>query len=464
MSVMQDITQVQSEIMCPISREIFEHPLLCADGFSYEKSFISKWVSKNKVSPMLGSKLDNESLRENKTLCSYLTIYKGLKQRLTSRKPKKEASLPLKEEPTWPPALKAKFDQTLDHYYKSTLELEDCCKMMTEVYEANPNNFEAVMNYANILRFGTHFDKSLEMVKKLKELRPDSLIPKYMRVRILAESGKKEEAAKRLMKVQVGNRVEDHTLVEVRFMSYSLLSTGNRDRAYMVISTYLKVVPEDARALSHYIYINLLQENFKIVINMAKSYLKAHPDDVSIMFHQAKAYTKIDKKEKAISIYKKIATISIDKAVKSKALYESAVNRDCTTGFEEMVKELEESYKLDPREEADGYLAALYADKKMFDKAEEWIEVCAKRTDIMSDQVYLGIKAQIEEHKKLYDQAVSSYIRLAEIDSANSLYYNDKIEEILLKQAHSSKQHHIPHRSSYKNLCNTVSWFTYYMC
>ena len=435
---MQDVAQAQSEIICPISREIFEHPLLCADGFSYEKSFISKWISKNKVSPMLGLKLENESLRENKTLTSYLTIYKGLKQRLTSRKLTHKPIQPPKEELVLPLVLRSKFDQALDHYYKSTLELDDCCKMMADVYQGAPNNFEAIMNYANILRFATQFDKALEMVKKLKGIRPGSLIPKYMRIRILAESGKKEEATKHLAKMQLGNRIEDHTLVEVRFMSYSLLSTGNRDGAYRIISTYLRVIPEDARALSHCIYINLLQENYPTVIKMAKTYIKTHPDDVSILFHQAKAYAKLDKKPKAIKIYKQIAGISIDKAVKSKALYESAVNKDCSTAFDEMVKELEESYKLDPREEADGYLAALYADKKMFDKAEEWIAVCAKRTEIMNDQVYLGIKAQIEEHKKLYDQAVSSYIRLAEIDSANSMYYNDKIEEILLKQAAGS--------------------------
>ena len=437
---MHDVTQMQSDIICPISREVLEHPLLCTDGFSYEKSFISKWIAKNKVSPMLGSKLDNETLRENKTLSAYLTAYKGLKQRLTDRKLKKNILLPSNEQSKWPPGVKEKFDKGLSHYYKSTLELEDCCKIMSEVYEEAKNNFEAIMNYANILRFATQFDKSLEMVKKLKGIRPGSLIPKYMKVRILAEGGKKEEASKQLVKVQLGNRVEDHSLVEIRFMSYSLLSTGCRDGAYRIISTYLGVIPEDSRARSHCIYINLLQENFKTVIKMAKEYIKTHPDDVSILFHQAKAYTKLDKKQKAISIYTQVASISIDRAVKSKALYESAVNRDCTTSFQEMVQELEESYKLDPREEADGYLAALYADRKMFDKAEQWISVCAKRTDIMNDQVYLGIKAQIEEHKDLYDQAVGSYIRLAEIDSANSMYYNDKIEEILTKQASATKK------------------------
>ena len=432
---MQDIAQVQSDIICPISREMLEHPLLCVDGFSYEKTFISKWISKNKVSPMLGSKLENEELRENRTLSAYISAFKGLRLRLAKRKVKKPKVTSVAEMPIMPAEAKAKFDKALEHYYKSTLDLEDCCKMMAEVYSAAPTNFEAVMNYANILRFATQFTKSLEMVKKMKELRPDSLIPKYMTIRILAESGKKEDATKLLARLQQNHRIEDQTMVEIRFMSYSLLSTNNRDGAFRVVSTYLQVIPDDARALSHSIYINLLQENFKLVIKMAKTYLQKHPNDVSILLHQAKAYTKIGKKPKAIQIYKQIATISIDKSVRSKALYEAAVNKDANTCFDEMVKELEESYKLDPKEEADGYLAALYADKKMFDKADEWINVCARRTDIMTDQVYLGIKAQIEDFKQQYDVAIQSYIKLAEIDSANSMYYNDKIEEILLKQA-----------------------------
>jgi len=440
MSINIDGGTIPQDLVCPISREVLEQPLLCSDGFTYEKSFITKWMNKNKVSPMMGTKLENETLRENNTLNAYLSVFKGLRQRLTfTKQSSKPLPAPIAEMP-WTPELKNKFDNALEHYYKSTLELNDCCNLMSEVYEKLPTNFEAVMNYANILRFATQFDKALLMVKKMKQLRPKSLIPRYMKVRIMSESGKKEDAAKRLAKIHSNFSIKDHTLVEIRFMSYSLLSTGNRDGAYRIITTYLKVIPDDARALSHCIYINLLMENYRTVIKMAKIYLKDHIDDVSILFHQAKAYTKISKKPKAIAIYGQIAKISVDKSVKSKALYESAVNRDCALQFDEMVKELEESYKLDPKEEADGYLAALYADKKMFDKAEEWINACAKRTQINDDQVYLGIKAQIEESKNEYMKAIASYIRLAEIDSANSMYYNDKVDELFKKQELANKK------------------------
>eukprot|EP00826_Nyctotherus_ovalis_P002347 TRINITY_DN10461_c0_g1_i6.p1 TRINITY_DN10461_c0_g1~~TRINITY_DN10461_c0_g1_i6.p1 ORF type:complete len:363 (-),score=131.92 TRINITY_DN10461_c0_g1_i6:150-1238(-) len=356
----------------------------------------------------------------------------GLSQRLTKRVPKTTSTNHIKES-FLANTFKKKYQKVLDHYYKSTIELEKCCSMIEEVYKASPNNFQVIMDYANILRFSMRFEDSLEMIERLRQLRPGSLIPEYMQVRVLMEKGNRDEGNKHMAKVQAENKIEDHTLLELRFMSYSSFSTGNSDHAYKIISAYLQIVPKDPRALSHFIYMNLLKENYKLVVRMSKKYLKEYQNDISILFHLAKAYTCTNKKSKAILVYKKITAVSADKTLRAKALYESAIIRDASEDFEEMVKELEESYKLDPREEADGYLAALYTDRSQYDKAEEWINICGKRTDIMNDQVFLGIKAQIQENKNEFDEAIKNYLRLAEIDNANYLYYNNKIEEILGK-------------------------------
>lgn len=420
---------IQSEITCPISREVFEVPLICADGFTYEKSFISKWTLEHNLSPMLGSLLENNVLLENKALSSYVAAYKGLTQRLVFPKQKKLPKESIKEE-RLPAKIENDFKRTLDHYYMSTLELNECCKKMEEMYNAAPNNFELTMNFANILRFSTQFDKSLKLIKRLRQMQPGSLIPRYMKIRVLAESGKKAMANKKLDKIEKIYRILDNTIVEMRFLSYSLLSVANKDGAYKTVTTYLTLVPDDQRAISHCIYINLLQENCEFVVEASKAYLKIYPNDISILFHLAKAYSKLNKKSEAVAIYGQIASIAKDSAIRSKALYESAVNRDSNVEFKEAVSELEESFRLDPREEADGYLAALYADNKLFDKAEEWITIYEKRMDITNDQVFLGIKAQIQLHKKMYEEATLTYIRLSEIDCFNSTYYNSKIEEI----------------------------------
>jgi len=426
---------VLSDLLCPISREIFLHPLLCTDGFSYEESFIKKWMGKNKRSPMTGSELDNDGLRENYTLCAYINNYKALTNRLTIKK------LPFNDcvkEVALDGELKVKFHKVLDHYYKSTMELNECCKIITQIYNAVPNNFDVAINYCNILRFSTQFDKALEMIKKLKNIRTGTLVPNYMKVRILSESGKRDKSANYLKKILGKYGIEDHLLVDLRFMSYSLLSTGNRDFAFRIITTYLQVVPNDTRALSHHIYMNLLKENYDYVINASNIYLKNNPDDVSIVFHLAKAYARTSKKQRAVELYGQILKFSVDRAVKAKALYESAINRNSTTEFDLMVKELEESHKYDPREEADGYLAILYTDKKMYEKAEEWLDAFGTRVNIMNDNVYMRIKVQIEEHKELYDKAINSYIRLAELDKANCMYYNSRIELILQKMSESN--------------------------
>lgn len=422
------------ELNCPISREVFVNPVLCDDGFTYEKSFIEKWIQKNPVSPMLGSALDSIKLRENKAINFILKSYKGQKGRLVVKKKKKKITEEIKEELILHPIAKSKVDKALDFYYKSTLELKDCCTMMEEAYQLSPNNFDLLTNYANILRFSTQFDRAIVLIKQMKKLRSTSLIPKLMRVRITAERGDKETAAKMLNKILQNNRAEDYLLIEIRFLSYSFLSIGSRDLALTTVLNYLQIVPDDPRAVSHNIYLSLLQEKYSDVVIMSAKYLEKYKDDVSILFHQAKAYSKLDQKQEAVKIFTHIAYISVDKSVKAKALYESAIHKDSATHFNEVVKDLEESYINDPKEEADGYLAALYADKKMFDKADEWLTACAKRTDIMADNVYLGIKAQIYEEKEDYNSAIDCYIKLAEIDSANSMSYNNRIEEILNKQ------------------------------
>eukprot|EP01022_Parablepharisma_sp_SALTPOND_P016757 TRINITY_DN252_c0_g1_i3.p1 TRINITY_DN252_c0_g1~~TRINITY_DN252_c0_g1_i3.p1 ORF type:complete len:531 (-),score=65.54 TRINITY_DN252_c0_g1_i3:2768-4360(-) len=436
---MKPLAQFPPEIACPITREPMERPMIAADGFTYEKHAIKKWLKKRTGSPMLGTELKNNHLLENNTLSAFMTVFKGMKSRLINRPvPKTSPKKPLvAEHLTLPGPVKRMFDEALNHYYMATKDLKDCCKMMQDVYHLAPTNFDVIFNYANILRFSMDFERAKGLIKELKVLRPESLIPKYMKVRVLSEMGKKEKAIECLEKTLSHNWIADQTLLEVRFMSYSYLSTDNKGIAESFIDAYLSLIPNDPRALSHRIYIDLLNENYQKVIDTSKGYLKDNRNDVSILFHMAKAYTKLDKKEDAKNVYGQIKRISLDKTVKAKALYELAVLRDCNAEFHKMVEELEESNKLDPQEEADGYLAALYADKKMFKEAEEWLAHCEKRTKIEADSVYLGIRAQIQEHKKEYEAAVQSYIMLAEIDAANAEYYNHKIEELLAKQANS---------------------------
>ena len=431
---------------CPITREIMENPVVASDGFTYERLSIEKWLSKKKISPVTGEEIKNDKLIENKLIRGLICTYQHFRNKYFTYKnktlnldqnKKKENCKPLpiiKIKPEDLSLSKELFQKSLDHYYKSTLELKLCCEEMKKALDLNPNDYEIVLNYANMLRFSTKFEDSLKYIKKLKLISESELIPKYMKIRIYTEMGKKWRGIEKLENLLLIYPISEHTLLEIRFLSYSYLSTDFRGTAERFINAYLNQVPNDPRASSHKIYICLLNEQYDQVVKGGQSYLIHNPDDVSVLFHMAKAYNKLQKKQEALKIYKKVNSFSKDKTVKSKCFYESALLRDSETEFGTMVNELESSHKLDPEEEADGYLAALYTDKKIFDKAEIWINKCAQRIDIQNDSVYLGIQAQIFENNNKYEEAVAAYIRLSEIDNENVNFYNSKIDEIFTKR------------------------------
>ena len=444
--------EIPNYFKCPITKELMDNPVIAADGFTYDKSAIEKWLSKKNISPVTGQLLQNTTLHENKlfkglvdTFQHYRNKYftlksKSVKQNLSSKKigDKIIQKGSIKQEDI--SLSKELYNKSLDHYYKSTLELKKCCEQMKKALDLNPNDFDIILNYANMLRFSCKFEDALKYISKLKLISNSILIPKYMKIRILTEMGKKWKGIEKLENLLLSNPISDHSLLEIRFLSYSYLSTDFRGIAERLINAYLNQVSNDPRAISHKIYINLLNEQYTKVIEGADAYLAKNVDDVSVLFHKAKAYNKLQKKKGALKIYQHINSFSKDKTVRAKCFYESALLRDSEKEFSIMVKELEEAHNLDPEEEADGYLAALYTDKKIYDKAEEWINKCAKRVDIKNDSVYLGIQAQILENNKKFEEAVTAYIRLTEIDSENTNYYNQKIDEIFSKMEKSEPE------------------------
>ena len=59
---------IEASMLCPISFEVMEDPVICADGFSYERSAITHWLETSTVSPMTGADLANTNLTTNHTL------------------------------------------------------------------------------------------------------------------------------------------------------------------------------------------------------------------------------------------------------------------------------------------------------------------------------------------------------------------------------------------------------------
>jgi len=46
-------TEIPEEFLCPITQDVMKYPVLCSDGFVYEKAAIEEWLmSRRKASPM----------------------------------------------------------------------------------------------------------------------------------------------------------------------------------------------------------------------------------------------------------------------------------------------------------------------------------------------------------------------------------------------------------------------------
>ena len=48
--------------ICPITQEVMEDPVVCADGHSYERSAIEKWLQTSNTSPLTGAVLESTLL------------------------------------------------------------------------------------------------------------------------------------------------------------------------------------------------------------------------------------------------------------------------------------------------------------------------------------------------------------------------------------------------------------------
>ena len=53
---------------CPIGRELMRDPVSCADGHSYEREHITRWLSESLLSPVTGAPLPSPDLRPNHAL------------------------------------------------------------------------------------------------------------------------------------------------------------------------------------------------------------------------------------------------------------------------------------------------------------------------------------------------------------------------------------------------------------
>lgn len=68
-SLTKNELDVPEDFICPITYEIMTDPVMCEDGFSYERAAIMEWFDKDKnTSPMTNSVLTSTTVFENDKL------------------------------------------------------------------------------------------------------------------------------------------------------------------------------------------------------------------------------------------------------------------------------------------------------------------------------------------------------------------------------------------------------------
>ncbi|KAK8736916.1 hypothetical protein OTU49_004722, partial [Cherax quadricarinatus] len=66
-----------TEYLCPITQELISDPVLCADGFTYERVAMEAWLASGKrTSPMTNEKLLHLVLTPNRTLRTLIQRYR----------------------------------------------------------------------------------------------------------------------------------------------------------------------------------------------------------------------------------------------------------------------------------------------------------------------------------------------------------------------------------------------------
>ena len=76
-------------LMCPITQRVMLNPVVAADGHTYEKEAILRWLMSKDKSPLTGKKLNDQSLRRNHNIRALVTSFVEKKIGKVEKKKKK---------------------------------------------------------------------------------------------------------------------------------------------------------------------------------------------------------------------------------------------------------------------------------------------------------------------------------------------------------------------------------------
>ena len=72
----QHISMLEDVLCCPITLDIMDHPVVAADGHTYERAAITQWIERNGKSPVTQQPLAVETLVPNLSMKHQIEIYR----------------------------------------------------------------------------------------------------------------------------------------------------------------------------------------------------------------------------------------------------------------------------------------------------------------------------------------------------------------------------------------------------
>lgn len=70
------LDKIYENLLCPISLSIFEEPVICPSGITYEKKELYAWIKKQKVDPLSKKAITEEQLYPNNVLKNVIEAFK----------------------------------------------------------------------------------------------------------------------------------------------------------------------------------------------------------------------------------------------------------------------------------------------------------------------------------------------------------------------------------------------------
>ena len=95
-----DYEEEEEGFLCPITRELMRDPVFCADGHSYERSYIEEWLRTHKTSPLTNTRLAHKQLVPNHALRG---IINERRERRLAQPASTPPSAPVAEDEAQPP-------------------------------------------------------------------------------------------------------------------------------------------------------------------------------------------------------------------------------------------------------------------------------------------------------------------------------------------------------------------------